>query len=43
MTVLGLPVATFVVFVATVVAGSIGATHYVLVHVVKGESFEEGA
>ena len=43
MTVLGLPLATFVVFVATVVAGSIGAVHYVLVHVVMDEPFEEGA
>lgn len=43
MTVFGLPLATFAVFVATVLAGSIAATHYVLVHVLMGRPFEEGA
>lgn len=42
MTILGLPLATFVVFVATVVAGSIGAAHYAYVHAVRDEPFEGG-
>lgn len=40
MTVLGLPLPTFLVFVATFVAGSLGAIHYVVVHVLRGESFD---
>ncbi|WP_227355136.1 hypothetical protein [Haladaptatus salinisoli] len=40
MTVLGLPLSTFLVFVATFVAGSLGAVHYLVVHVLRGESFD---
>lgn len=36
MTVLGMPDAMFLVFVATLLAGSLGAMHYVVVHVLLG-------
>jgi hypothetical protein len=31
----------FVIFVATVLAGSLGAIHYVIVHIVMGRPFAE--
>ncbi|MEE6210433.1 hypothetical protein U3A55_09715 [Salarchaeum sp. III] len=37
MTVLGLPTTTFLVFVATALAGSIGMLHYLIVHVFLGK------
>lgn len=40
MSVLGLPLPTFLVFVGTFVAGSIGMIHYLVVHVIGGESFD---
>ncbi|WP_227376045.1 hypothetical protein [Haladaptatus halobius] len=40
MTVLGLPLSTFLVFVATFVAGSLGAVHDFVVHVLRDESFD---
>lgn len=36
MTVLGMPDSMFLVFVATLIAGSLGAMHYVVIHVVLG-------
>lgn len=36
MTVLGMPESMFLVFVATLVAGSLGTAHYVIVHVMLG-------
>ena len=36
MTILGMPDLTFMVFVATILAGSIGAIHYVLTYVILG-------
>jgi hypothetical protein len=41
MTILGMPTAMFLVFVATLIAGSIGAIHYTVVHVVMGKPFKE--
>jgi hypothetical protein len=41
MPILGMPVGMFLVFVATVVVGSLGAAHYVIVHVVMGEPVDE--
>lgn len=41
MAVLGMPAEMFLVFVATLVAGSIGATHYVIVHIVMGKPVAE--
>lgn len=41
MNTLGLPTSMFLVFVATVLAGSLGAIHYVIVHVVLGKPFAE--
>lgn len=41
MPTLGLPTPMFVIFVATVLAGSLGAIHYVIVHVVMGRPFAE--
>ena len=41
MTVLGLPLSMFLVFVATVIAGSLGAIHYVIVHVIMGKGFPD--
>lgn len=31
----------FVVFLTTIVVGSLGAVHYVVVHVIGGKPFEE--
>jgi len=36
---LGLPLPMFLIFVATVVAGSLGALHFVVVHVLMGRPF----
>ncbi len=41
MTTLGLPTSMFLVFVATVLAGSLGAIHYVIVHIIMGRPFAE--
>lgn len=41
MTVLGMPTEMFLVFVATLVAGSLGAVHYVIVHVIMGKPVAE--
>lgn len=41
MSVLGIPLATFLAFVATVIAGSIGMLHYVVVHGLLDEPFPE--
>lgn len=37
VTVFGLPTETFLVFVATLLAGSIGMVHYLIVHVFLGK------
>lgn len=37
MTVLGMPLEMFLIFVGTIVAGSLGAVHYVVVHVIMGK------
>ena len=42
MTPLGLPPAMFWIFVAVVLAGSLGAIHYVLAHVLGDRPFAEG-
>ncbi|WP_172861798.1 hypothetical protein [Halopenitus persicus] len=41
MSVLGIPTNMFLVFVATVLAGSLGAIHYAIVHVVMGQPVTE--
>jgi hypothetical protein len=41
MSVLGMPTTMFLVFVATLVAGSLGAAHYLVVHVVMGRPVDE--
>jgi len=41
MSVLGMPTDMFLVFVATLLAGSLGAIHYVVVHVIMGKPFDE--
>ena len=41
MSVLGMPTAMFLVFVATLVAGSLGTAHYVIVHVIMGQPVDE--
>lgn len=41
MSFFGLPPSMFFVFVATIVAGSLGAIHYVVVHVILGRDFGE--
>lgn len=41
MTTFGLPMSMFLVFVATILAGSIGAIHYVIWHVIMGKPFAE--
>ncbi len=38
---LGLPTSMLLVFVATILAGSLGAIHYVIVHVLLGRPFAE--
>ena len=42
MTVFGMPTSMFMVFVATLLAGSIGAIHYVVVHIILGKPVHEG-
>ncbi|WP_167599479.1 hypothetical protein [Halorussus marinus] len=41
MSVLGMPTGMFLVFVATLVAGSLGAAHFVIVHVLMGKPVDE--
>ena len=41
MTVLGLPLSMFLVFVATVLAGSLGAIHYTIFHLILGRRFPD--
>jgi len=41
MPVLGMPIEMFLVFVATLVAGSLGTAHYVIVHVIMGQPVDE--
>lgn len=41
MPTLGMPTPMFLIFVATVVAGSVGAVHYVIFHVILGRPFAE--
>ncbi|MFB6299429.1 MAG: hypothetical protein ABEH65_04140 [Halobacteriales archaeon] len=42
MPVLGMPTDMFLVFVATLIAGSIGAMHFIVVHVIMGKPVDEG-
>ena len=41
MSVLGMPLEMFLVFAATLIAGSLGALHYVVVHVLMGKPVDE--
>jgi hypothetical protein len=41
MTVLGMPLSMFLVFVATILAGSLGAIHYVVFHMILGRPFAD--
>ena len=41
MTIYGMPTTMFLVFVATILAGSLGAIHYVVVHVLFGKPVNE--
>lgn len=41
MTILGMPLSMFLVFVATILAGSLGAIHYTIVHVILGRPFPD--
>jgi hypothetical protein len=41
MSVLGMPTSMFLVFVATILAGSLGAIHFVVVHVLMGKPVAE--
>jgi hypothetical protein len=41
MTTLGMPTPMFLVFVATILAGSLGAIHYVIVHILLGRPFPD--
>ena len=41
MTVFGMPTSMFLVFVATILAGSMGAIHYVVVHIILGKPVHE--
>lgn len=41
MSVLGMPTGMFLVFAATLVAGSLGTAHYVIVHVIMGQPVDE--
>jgi hypothetical protein len=41
LAILGLPVDMFVVFITTIIVGSIGAVHYLVVHVIGGKPFAE--
>lgn len=41
MSILGMPTAMFLVFLATLIAGSIGALHYLIVHIIMGKPVAE--
>ncbi|WP_227357510.1 hypothetical protein [Haladaptatus salinisoli] len=41
MTILGLPLDMFLVFALTLIAGSLGALHFVVVHVLLGKPVDE--
>lgn len=41
MTVFGMPLSMFLVFAATVLAGSLGAIHYVIVHMILKRPFAD--
>lgn len=41
MSVLGMPTDMFIVFVLTLLAGSIGAIHYTVVHIIMGKPVDE--
>ena len=41
MAVLGMPFEMFLVFAVTLLGGSIGAIHYVIVHVLMGKPVDE--
>ena len=41
MTVLGLPLSMFLVFAATILAGSLGAIHFTIVHLVLRRPFAD--
>lgn len=41
MSVLGIPMEMFLVFVGTLLAGSFGAMHYLVVHVIMGKPIVE--
>jgi hypothetical protein len=43
MTVLGMPASMFLVFTATLLAGSLAAIHYVTVHVILGKPANKAA
>lgn len=43
MTVFGMPESMFLVFLATLFAGSLGALHYVIVHVILGKPINDVA
>ncbi|QFU84553.1 hypothetical protein GCU68_18715 (plasmid) [Natronorubrum aibiense] len=43
MTMLGMPESMFLVFLATLVAGSLGAIHYVVAHMILGRPINEVA
>lgn len=41
MSVLGMPIEMFLVFAATLIAGSLGAIHFLIVHVIMGKPIDE--
>lgn len=41
MSVLGMPTDMFLIFLATLLAGSIGTIHYVTVHIIMGKPVDE--
>lgn len=41
MTVLGMPLSMFLVFAATVLAGSLGAIHYLIWHIILRKPFAD--
>lgn len=41
MTLLGMPTGMFIIFAVTLFAGSLGAIHYVVVHVLLGKPFDQ--
>lgn len=43
MTVIGLPTTTFVMIIATLLAGSLGAVHYVVVHKIMDKPFSDAS